>query len=177
MHVIARTSDSPSSLAPAVIDEIRNLDNEEPASEIRTMDDVISRSFSNARIPGLLLGSFAALGLAVAGLGIYGSVSYTVNQQRAEIGIRMALGAARFNILKSMIGHTMFVAAIGILIGLLGTMAAARILEASVFGITAISKSTVSFVVLFVSSVTLVAAYLPARKAATMDPVRALKCE
>src|SRR5215471_4013384 len=177
MHVIARTSDNPSSLAPAVIDEIRDLDNEEPASEIRTMDDVISRSFSNARIPSLLLGSFAALGLAVAGLGIYGSVSYTVNKQRAEIGIRMALGAARFNILKSMIGHTMFVAAIGILIGLLGTMAAARILEASVFGITALSKSTVSFVVLFVSSVTLVAAYLPARKAATMDPVRALKCE
>jgi putative ABC transport system permease protein len=177
MHVVARTSANPSSLAPAVLDEIREMDNDEPAFEIRTMDDVISRSFSNSRIPSLLLGGFAALGLVVAGLGIYGLVSYTVNQQRAEIGIRMALGAARFHILKAIIGHTMFVATLGILVGLLGTMPAARVLEASVFGVTSLSKSTVVFVVLFVSSVTLVAACLPARKAATMDPVRALKCE
>jgi putative ABC transport system permease protein len=177
MHVIARSSANPSRLAPAVVDQVREVDNDVPAFDIRTMDDVISRSFSGSRIPGLLLGSFAVLGLVIAGLGIYGLVSYSVSRQTAEIGIRMALGAAGFDILKTIIGRTMFIAALGILAGLLGTMAASRVFEASVFGLTDLNKSTALLVVLFVSGVTLVAAYLPARKAATVDPVRALKCE
>jgi putative ABC transport system permease protein len=177
MHVIARTSANPAGLAQAAAGKIQDLDNEEPVFEIRTMDDVISRSFSGSRVPSLLLGSFAALALGIAGLGVYGLVSYSVSRQRAEIGLRMALGAARFDILKMTIGRTMLVAASGMLTGLLGTMAAARILEASVAGVMALDKLTLLPVIVFVSSITLVAAYLPARTAATIDPVRALKCE
>ena len=174
VHVIARTSANPLGLAQAVADQIHDLDNDEPVFEPRTMDDVISRSFSSSRIPGLLLGSFAALALVIAGLGIYGLVSYTVSQQRAEIGIRMALGAARSDILRAITGRTIKVATLGLLAGLLGTMAAARIVEASVAAVVT-TKSTTLVVVFLVSFVTLVAAYLPARRATDNDPVEAFR--
>jgi putative ABC transport system permease protein len=177
MHLIARTAGNPLSLATPAADQIRRLDSDEPVFDVRTMNDVMSRSFSQSEISSLLLGSFSALALVIASLGIYGVVSYTVAQQRVEIGIRMALGAAKLDILRATIGRTLLVSAAGILVGLLGTIAAARILQTYIFGVMPGDRSILFLVASFVALVSILAAYLPARKAVNSDPVQAIRCE
>jgi len=177
MHLAVRTRGNSFGLASAVSDQIRDLDSDQPVFEVRTLDDVMSRSFSQSRISSLLLGSFAALALVIASLGIYGVVSATVSEQKSEIGIRIALGAATTNILRVIIGRTMLVAAAGILIGLLGTLVSARFLQASLFGVMPGDRSTPLLVAFFAACITLLAAYLPARRAINVDPVQAIRRE
>src|SRR5262249_30236171 len=98
MHLILRAPGDPLNLASAVSDQIRSLDGDEALFDVGTMDDVMSRAFSQSRISSLLFGSFAILALVIASLGVYGIVSYTITRQRGEIGIRIALGAARRDI-------------------------------------------------------------------------------
>jgi putative ABC transport system permease protein len=148
-----------------------------PIERINTLDDVVARSIVEPRIYTFLLGTFAALAVVLAAIGLYGLVAYGVSQRTHELGVRVALGAARGEILRLVIGHGLRLSAIGAAIGLAGAMATTKLLVGLVKGIEPNDPLTLLSVcaVLFVAA--LVASYLPARRAARLDPLVALRTE
>ena len=141
------------------------------------MDDVLSRAIAQPRVFASLLGVFALLALALAGIGVYGVVSHSVAQRVHEIGVRMALGASRGDVMMLMLWHALIMVLAGIAIGLAGAAGSAQVLKhlvQSVDRTDAVTLAVVSFVLL---AVALAAAYLPARRAMRVDPVSALRCE
>jgi putative ABC transport system permease protein len=177
MHLILRTERDPLGLALAADKVVRSVDSDEPVFEVRTMDDVMSRSFSQSRMTSLLLGSFAGIALAIACLGIYGAASSRVADRTSEIGIRMALGAGRLDIFREIVGRSMLITAIGTLLGLFGTIAANRVIENALPQIISGDPSTPLLIACLTGLVSILAACLPARNATCVDPVEAIRCE
>jgi putative ABC transport system permease protein len=174
---IVQTSGDPSSLSAAIQHEIQSVDNQLSASKIRSMDQVISDSTARQNFNMLLLTIFAGLALLLAAIGIYGLMSYTVEQRTQELGIRMALGADRGDMLKLVVSQGMLLAGIGVVVGLAASFGLNRFLGTLLYGVKATDPLTYAAVAGILVAVALLASYIPARRATRIDPMVALRYE
>ncbi|HEY7544605.1 MAG TPA: FtsX-like permease family protein, partial [Blastocatellia bacterium] len=177
MFMVVRTTPEPSGMVASVRSAIQSVDRDQPVFRVRTMETIVSESMAQKRFATYLLGIFAAVAMLLAVIGIYGVMSYSVSQRTHEIGIRMALGADQGDVMRLVVGRGMFLAIIGVAVGLAGAFAATRLMESLLFGVTA--TDTITFVVIpfALAAVASVASYLPARRATRVDPMSALRCE
>jgi len=174
---VVRTSADPNAVAPALKQAVGRVSGNMVMFGEQSMRDVISNSLSARRFTRLLLGSFAILALALAAVGIYGVVSYTTTQATQEIGVRMALGADRGMVLRSVLEGAMMMALAGIIAGAISALAAMRVMKDLLFGVSATDPLTFGAVALLLAIVTLVASYIPALRATKVDPIVALRYE
>jgi putative ABC transport system permease protein len=172
-----RTGTEPKSLAQTVRNTIAEVDIDLPVTSVRTMEEVVTDTMLESRTQTWLIGVFAVVALALAALGIYGVMSYSVVQATREIGVRMALGAQEFDVLKLVLGKGIVLIAIGLVVGLGGAVALTRLLSTLLFGIKATDLLTFSVVTMFLGSTALLACYIPARRATRMKPIEALRYE
>jgi putative ABC transport system permease protein len=177
MTLVVRTEGDPRDLMGPARGVIRVLDPGLPVSDIRTMEQVTSDALSAPRFTALLLGTFAAAALLLAAIGVYGTLSLLVAQRSHEIGIRMALGAARGSILRMILGQGMALAGAGVAAGLAGAFLLTRLLERLVYGVGAIDPVTFAIVPLVLAGTALLACAWPARRAAGVDPAAMLRRE
>jgi putative ABC transport system permease protein len=177
MDVIVRTAADPGSILPSVRESVRQLDRDVPISTARTMDEWVSANAAQPRLNALLLGAFSLTALIVAAIGVYGVLAYSVTQRTREIGVRMALGAQRSGVLALVVREGMIVGAIGIAVGTAGAAALGRVLSNLVYGVDVRDPLTFVVVAAVLTLVALAACVLPARKAARVDPLIALRAE
>jgi putative ABC transport system permease protein len=174
---IVETASDPSSLSASIQREIQAVDSQLAASKIRTMEQVISESTARENFNMLLLTIFAGLALLLAAIGIYGLMSYTVEQRTQEIGIRMALGADRSDMLQLVVRQGMLLAGIGVAVGLAASFGLTRLLAGLLFGVKTTDPLTYASVAIILISVAFLASYIPARRATKIDPLVALRYE
>jgi predicted permease len=172
-----RTSRDPLSLAGAVRQAVWSVDRDQPVSNVMTLDDLLDQEVAQRRVQAALLGSLAALALILACVGIYGVLSYLVTQRTQEIGIRVALGANATAVFRTVAGQGMALAAIGIGAGTAAALALSRLLASLLFGVEATDPITYAGAVIVFTAVALLACYFPARRAARVDPMVALRYE
>ncbi len=177
MTFILRTAVDPRSLVDAVRSEIRAMDKDLPPFDIKTMNDLLYESVARERFTMLLLAIFAGLALALAGIGIYGVINYSVARRTHEIGIRMALGADSKAVLRLVVGQGLRLAVAGVAIGLGAALALTRLMSSLLFGVSAIDPLTFAGVSLILITVAVVACSIPARRATKVDPMEALRYE
>lgn len=177
MTLVVRTTGEPQSVAPAVREQIRALDANLPVADVKTLRDQLDLSLFPSRVAAWTLGGFGVLALLLAGIGIYGVVSYSVAQRTREIGVRMALGAKERDVLGLVLGEGLFVIAVGIFLGLLLAFAATRVIAGFLYGVAATDPLTFAGVPLLLGLVALVASYVPAHRATKVDPLVALRAE
>jgi putative ABC transport system permease protein len=178
MTLVVRTSVSnPANLTSAIRSELMALDRNIPLTSVRLFDEYISRSLARPRFNALLLSIFAGTALLLTAIGIYGVMAYSVAQRTNEIGIRIALGAGKSSIFRLVVGQAMILVAISLVVGLAGALAATRLLNSLLFGVGASDPFTFAAIVLLVSAVAFLAAWLPARRATRVDPIIALRAE
>jgi putative ABC transport system permease protein len=170
-----RTVGDPGSAVAAVRSIVRGLDRNQAVDNVASMREVLDEYVERPRFNMVLLGSFAALALVLAMVGVYGVVAYSVSQRTHEIGIRMALGAEKGKVLRMIVGHGATLAAAGIALGLAGSYAATRVLGSMLYGVTAHDAATFTAVPVMLLAVCLAASYFPARRAARVDPMVALR--
>lgn len=172
-----RTAGEPASQRAAIEKELRLVDGQLPVSRVRTMEQVIAEAISRQTFNMILLSVFAGIALLLAASGIYGVMSYSVQQRTQEIGIRMALGAGRGGVLKLIVGHGMKLAGLGVVTGLALAYGLTRVLASLLFGVKASDPLTFGLVAGMLALTALVAAYIPARRAMALDPAMALRCQ
>jgi putative ABC transport system permease protein len=177
MTLVVRADTDPLSLVGAVRDAVRALDTDLPVFNIRTMTQLYADSVARPRLSALLLGVFAGVALLLAAVGIYGVVAYSVTQRTREIGVRIALGADSSDVLKLVMRHGIRLAGAGIAIGLAASFGLTRVMEKLLYEVSATDESTFVAVTLFLVLVALLACYVPARRAAKVDPMVALRYE
>jgi putative ABC transport system permease protein len=177
MYLAVRTTLEPGSVISAIRQQVLAIDKNMPIYEVSTMEQLLSNSVLQPRLNLTLLVTFAALALGLAAVGVYGVMAYTVTQRTHEIGIRMALGAQTGDVLKQVLTEGAQLAAIGLALGLAGSLAATRLIAALLFGVKPADPLTFAAVAVILASVTLVACYIPARRAMRVDPMVALRYE
>ena len=177
MTFAIRTVGDPMALVPEVRRSVLDLDSSLTVDNVRTMEDRLFSSIAGPRFYAVLLGVFAAIALVLASVGIYGVLAYSVSQRTREIGIRMALGAERRNVLRLILSQGMVLTAIGIVAGLAGAFAVTRYLESMLFGLTALDPTTFAGVTALLILTAATACYVPARRATKVDPIVALRYE
>ncbi|HEX8161806.1 MAG TPA: ABC transporter permease [Pyrinomonadaceae bacterium] len=170
-----RTSADPAGLVSPVRDEVLAVDKDQPVARVRTMNQVVSESVAGRRFNMILLGVFAVIALVLAALGIYSIISYSVNQRTHEIGIRMALGAQRADILRLVVGQALKLTLTGLVIGLLAAFALTRLMSGLLFEVSTTDLMTFLAAPLFLAAVAVVASYSPALRAAKVEPMIALR--
>jgi putative ABC transport system permease protein len=175
MFLMVRTAVAPESLSLAVQHEIRGIDAGQPVSNIQVMDDAIANAAPRFNVQ--LLGLFAALAVFLSAVGVYGVTSYAITQRTQEFGTRMALGARSRDVLAMVIRETLKLSAIGLITGLIAAFLLTRTMTNLLYGVTSTDVSTFAGTALALLAVTLVASYLPARRAAKVDPMSALRTE
>jgi putative ABC transport system permease protein len=177
MSLVVRVHGNAATLAPAIRSAIWSVDKDQPILKMATMDSLLTISAAQQRFALVLFETFGCLALILAAIGIYGVLSSSVNERTKEMGIRLALGAPRENILGLMLRQGMTMTALGSAIGLLAAMAASQILVSLLFGISRLDPVTYAGVILLVAGVSVLACWLPARRAARVDPMVALRSE
>jgi predicted permease len=167
----------PMSLVPAVSEAIRAVDPEQAVANVRTFDEVLDEEVVQRRLGASLVAAFAALALLLASLGVYGVLSHFVAQHTAEIGVRVALGASRRDILSLVLGKGMALAVSGVALGLVGALAFTRLVSSLLYGVGAADPATFAAAASLLAVLALLACYLPARRAIKVDPMVAIRCE
>ena len=177
MTLVVRSTSNPQPLIAAVRQKTAEIDPDLPFSNVASMNEVVSASVAQPRLTTQFTGFFAALALLLTAVGVYGVLAYSVTQRIHEMGIRMALGASRSEILKMVVGQGMRLVAFGLILGLVVSLAATRLLATLLFGTSARDPLTFAAVTLLLLVVALFAAYIPARRASLVDPIVALRHE
>jgi putative ABC transport system permease protein len=177
MALVIRTAGDPMRLVPAVRAAVREMDKDLPLADVGLLADNVSRSTRSRRFSASLLGGFAGLAMVLAAVGIYGVISYSVTRRRHEIGVRMALGAERGRIAGMVVARALAMAGVGVVIGVSGGLALTRWLRSMLFGVSATDPLVFAGASLFLLTVAAIAGYLPARRAARVDPGVALREE
>ena len=177
LNVALRAAGGPTSLAASLRAAVWRLDRQLAVAQVRAMDEVISESTAPRRFTLYLLAAFAALAVVLAAIGIYGVISYSVAQRTHEIGIRMALGAQRGDVLRQVVGQGLHLLGAGVLIGVVGALALTRFLLSLLYEVRPNDPLTFISVSLILTSVALLACYIPARRATKVDPMNALRYE
>jgi len=177
VDLVVRSSLPTTELAPRLREALRPIEPNLPTSNLRTMQTVVDRAASPRRFVVILLGGFAAFALILASLGIYAVISYSVNQRRNEIGIRMALGASPAMVRQLILSETMRLAGVGAVIGLAGALIAGQLATSLLYGVTATDPLTFAAMIAVLGAVAALAGYLPAMRAARIEPVTLLRSE
>jgi len=174
-QLVIRTSLPPATMATSVLTGLRELNPKQPAAEFRPIQTIVDRAVSPRKFFVLLVGSFAAFGIALAALGIYGVISYSVTQRTQEIGIRMALGATMAHVQRSVLSRTLRLALVGIAVGAFASLLVSRAIAALLFNTAPNDPITFAAMVLLIGAVALLAGYIPARRASRINPMAALR--
>jgi putative ABC transport system permease protein len=177
LTIVARAEGDPSGVAPTLREQVRAVDPDQAVFAVRTVDEMLGDMVAQRRLTMLLIGTFAALALLLASVGLYGVISYAVTQRTHEIGVRMALGAQVGDILRLVVGKGMALAASGIALGLVAAFALTRLMAGLLYGVSATDPLTFAGISLLLALVALVASYGPARRAARVSSVIALRYE
>ena len=175
--VAVQTSTTPEALTSAIREQVRGLDPDQPVTNVNTMDQLLSRTLSEAKFSLSLFGLFGGLALALAAIGIYGVMATAVAQRTHEIGLRMALGAQKRDVLRLIVGQGMLPVIIGVVAGLAAALALTRLMSSLLFGVSATDPMTLVLITVLLGTVALLACYLPARRATKVDPLVALRYE
>ena len=176
LSIRSSTSD-PESLTAAVIRAVHEIDRDLPVNEVMSLEDILAREASPRRFNAMLLTVFAALALVLAATGVYGVLSYSVSQRTHEVGIRMALGAGRRDVLRLFMGQGMRLVLLGLVVGLVAAFGLTRLMSSLLLGVSTTDKATFVVVALVLTAVGVLASYLPARRATRVDPLVALRYE
>jgi predicted permease len=177
LNIVLRTTTDPGSLTSAVGHELHEVDRDLPLYRVVTMEQRVAESLSRRRFTTVLLALFAGFALALATIGIYGVMAYLVSQGTREIGIRMALGATQRTVLRLVVKQGMMLALCGVVIGLIAALAFSRLVSGLLFGVKATDPLTFAAIAVLLTVVALFASYIPARRAARIDPMISLRCE
>ena len=177
MTLLVRTTGDPSAIVPAIARAVQDIDPAQPVYQVRRLHDWLNESAAQPRFTTTLTGGFAVVALLLAAVGVYGVLSYSVAQRTQEIGVRMAIGAERAQIVRLVLRGGMTPALSGIVVGLLSAFALSRVLETLLFEVGARDPITYSTVGVMLALVAMVACYIPAARATRIDPVIALRAE
>jgi putative ABC transport system permease protein len=177
MTLLVRSPRDPTGLTAAVRDEVRRLDHDLPLGAVRTMGDIVSMSLSGRRFQLVLVSLFALVGLMLAAVGVYGVTSVSVTSRTQEIGVRLALGGSPGTVFRSALADGLLPVGIGLLVGLVFACLAGFAMERLLFGVAPIDAVTLTSVAVVFLGVGGVACYVPARRAAHLDPMSALRCD
>ena len=177
MNIVVRTQNDPLSIVGAVRQQVQALDRDQPISAVKRMSDWVDSSVTAQRYSTTLLAAFAVLAMILAATGIYGVMSYTAAQRTHEIGVRMALGARRVDVLKLVVRQGMLLTLVGVIFGLIGAFALTRVMQSLLFGVTAKDPFTFAAVAGLLSAVAFIACLVPALRATKVDPLVALRYE
>jgi len=175
--VVLRTTSEPTQVMTAVRRAVGEVEPADVIYRVQTMDDVVATSFAARRLSMILLSGFAALALILACIGIYGVISYLVSQRTREIGVRIALGAQRAEVLRLVLREGTSMAAVGVVVGAGSALALTRLMANQLFGVTAHDPLTFTVVAALILLVALAACFVPALRATRVDPVVALRAE
>jgi predicted permease len=175
--VVLRTEGDPTAIMGLVRSAVQENDAREVIYGVQTMDDIIATSFAARRLSMILLGVFAAIALVLSCVGIYGVISYLVSRRTHEIGVRMALGAQRSDVMRLVLGEGAKMALIGVAVGIAAALALTQLMANQLFGVTAHDPLTFVLVAILLTFVALLACYIPARRAVRVDPLVALRYE
>jgi hypothetical protein len=176
-YFAVRTGDDPLAVAASMRSIVRELEPQATLDNIATMEQLVSNSIARPRLYAVLLGVFAGVAVALTTIGIYGVMAYSVAQRIREIGIRMALGAQRGDVMRLVLGQSLVLTAFGIAAGIAGAFAVTRYLQQMLFGLTPLDPATFVTVALTFGVIAALAAFVPARRATRVDPLVALRCE
>ena len=177
LSIFVRTAIDPQSFTSTLRRTVAEIDKNLPIYRTRTLTDYISQSIAQPRLNAMLVGLFALIALLLAAAGIFGVMSYSVTQRTQEIGIRLALGAQRYDVLRLIVLQGMRFVGVGLVLGIIGVLVSSRLLQSFLFGIGATDLRTMVVVSLLLSAVAFIACFLPARRAARVDPIVALRAE
>ena len=177
LAIVVRTQSDPDALAPAVRDAIAEIDQAQPIYDMQSLDQLVAKSLDQRRFTLTLMLLFGVIALVLSAIGIYGVMAFAVTQRTQEIGIRMALGASALDVLKMVVGSGMFLAVIGVAVGLIGAFAVTRLMASLLFGVSPTDLVTFGLVTAGLLMVALLACYIPARRATKVDPLVALRYE
>jgi putative ABC transport system permease protein len=176
-HLVIRTTSDPASVGASVRQVVRTVDPTKAVSDMKTMTQYVDENLARPRLYASMLVAFAALALLLAGIGLYGLMAYGVSQRTHEIGIRMALGAQRSSVTRGVLVQGARLAVAGLAIGVIAALGLTRLLETLLFGVSPTDATTFAAVALVLGGVALLAAFIPARRAARVDPMVALRCD
>jgi putative ABC transport system permease protein len=175
--LVVRTAAQPLDVVGAVREAVKSLDKEQPVNRVQTLDDMVAETYGAIRFPMTLLWIFSALALVLSAVGIFGVMSYTVSRRTKELAIRMALGASESEMLGLVLQEAFSITLVGVALGLAGALLLSRVMAGYVYGVTARDPLTFAATAVLLGVVSLLATYLPARRAARVDPTVALRYE
>ena len=177
MNLVVKSGIDPAALTSAIRAAIASIDKDQPIFAIATMKQLVGDSVSTRRITLILLGLFSALALVLAAIGIYGVISYSVAQRTHEIGIRMALGAQRGDVLRMVLAQGVKIAGAGVVIGIVASLGLTRLMANLLFSVSAVDPPTFAAVAIVLAVIAMLACYIPARRTLRVDPMIALRYE